>query len=122
MPSRTLQQFFQPFNPLFRRRMRTHNIFGKSRAFTVNVFRSFQPAEERKQSFTAAITHGIRVATVLGIFIDIHVSYPADTVNNPMKQFINGPPYLRYKFTHKTPNAGTNATPCCRLSRISKPE
>ena len=108
MPSRTLQQFFQPFNPLFRRRMRTHNIFGKSRAFTVNVFRSFQPAEERKQSFTAAITHGIRVATVLGIFIDIHVSYPADTVNNPMKQFINGHHIFAISSPTK-PNAGTNA-------------
>ena len=82
--------------------MRTHNIFGKSRAFTVNVFRSFQPAEERKQSFAAAITHGIRVATVLGIFIDIHVSYPADTVNNPTAHNI-------FDISSPTkPNAGNN--------------
>lgn len=87
--------------------MRTHDIFGKRRPLPARL-RHRQPAQEREQTFPAAITHGIRVATVLGIFIDIHVSYPADTVNNPMKQFINGPPYLRYKFTHK-PNAGTNA-------------
>lgn len=72
--------------------MRTHDIFGESRMLTVNVFRPFQPAEERKQSFAATIFHCIGITTVLGIFIDIHVSYPADAVYNPVKQFVNGPP------------------------------
>lgn len=55
-------------------------------------FCAIQPAEERKQSFAAAIFHSIGITTVFGIFIDIHVCYPADTVDNPMKQFINNPP------------------------------
>ena len=63
--------------------MRTHDIFGESRTLTVNVFRLFQPTEERKQSFAATIFNCIGITTVLGIFIDIHVSYPADTPTRP---------------------------------------
>ena len=71
--------------------MRAHDIFGERRPLPTR-FRHLQPTQEREQALPATVTYRIRVATVFGIFVDIHVCYPADAVNRMMQQFIKAPP------------------------------
>ena len=88
--------------------MRTQDIFGECRTFTAHVLRPFQAVQERKQAAAASVSDRISVTTVFAILVDIHISYPADAINDKVEQSVKPPPEFTGQLPYK-PRAGTSA-------------